>query len=59
MEKQYTNDEIDTSLIRNGFITNILGVSMQYSPEKYIKLSKMIKPVVTGIGTDLFHVSNK
>lgn len=52
-------DKQTKCFIRNAFVSNILGVSMQYSPDKYKKLSKMIKYSTVSSGCDIFRVSTK
>ena len=43
-------------LIKNAFITNIIGVAMQYSPNNYKPMSELLKQTAVVAGADLFNV---
>ena len=49
-------DKNTKNMIKNAFISNIIGVAMQYSPDNYKIMREKIQQVPVTEGADLFNV---
>lgn len=58
MEKNMNEKDTNTkNMIKNAFISNILGVTIQYSSSNYVIMAEKLSRMPVTSGADLFNVA--